>query len=62
MGEWKIWFQCFDKDGKHYGSGVYHRSYVRRGNAIRVARKIFGDEARFKWLVSKTNPWSKEVV
>ena len=64
---WRIWFKRY-VDGKFVGSGVWHKEYVRKGNAERYAKKRFdtprvnrvdGKTYTYHWIVSQTNPWSK---
>lgn len=63
MEKWKIWYQQFDAKGNNVGVGFYTKDYVNFGNAVRVAKKIYGnryDTMKFIWAVSKTNPWIKK--
>lgn len=62
---WKIWFELY-QDGTKIGSGVWHQHYKYKGNAVRAAKKRFGEErvnvhngkvSRYNWVVSQTNPW-----
>lgn len=63
MGLWKIWYEIY-QNGQKIGSGLYHRYYVRRGDAIRRANIQYNkslertDGITFKWCVSQTNPWA----
>ena len=61
---WKIWFELYQND-KKIGSGVWHQHYKYKGNAVRAAKKRFGEErvnvhngkvSRYNWIVSQTNP------
>lgn len=61
---WKIWLELYQND-KKVGSGVWHRRYKYKGNAVRAAKKLFGEEHinertgkvyRYNWVVSQTNP------
>lgn len=59
---YRIWTQIF-KDGEHVGSSVSCTAYVRKGNAVRVAKQMFDrrhGQITYKWWVSETNPWVKE--
>lgn len=48
---WEIHYQILGIPGE----GVCHKRYQRKGVAKRIAKQLFGDDARFKWwLVGKT--------
>lgn len=63
--DYAIWFETF-RNGEKCGSGVYHKRYQRKGNAIRTAMKYYdrtivydNHTITYKWVVSQENPWSK---
>ena len=56
---WRIWFRKYE-NGKLIGSGTWLTDYKRKNDATRVAKKRFGDSEKYEFIVSKTNPWSKE--
>ena len=62
MDTWKIWFECFWKqDDTKFAAGVLPYEYKRKGDAVRRAKKHFSkkfDNRYFKYVISKTNPWS----
>lgn len=56
---WKIWLELY-QDNTKVGSGVWHQNYKYKGNAIRAAKKRFGEErinkntgkvVRYNWVV-----------
>ena len=62
---WRIWFELYE-GGDKIGSGLWHKRYTYKGNAIRAAVKRFGHERVnrndgkvyvYYWTVSQTNPW-----
>jgi hypothetical protein len=58
---WKIHFYQLDEKGKIIGEGVYYKEYKRKGNAVRVAKKVYGDPKCFKWWLTKTAALTKKV-
>ena len=59
--DWRIWFEVF-KDGKKIGSGVYHKAYAYKKNAVRRAAQLWSNEGPdyyHNWIVSQTNPFAK---
>lgn len=58
---WRIWYRQYNEDGKVIGSGVYIKSYQRKNDATRVARKVYGDEKKYFFIVSMANPFSEVV-
>lgn len=58
---WRIWYRHYNEDGKTIGSGVYIKSYQRKADATRVARKKFGDETKYQFVVSMANPFGEVV-
>lgn len=57
---WRIWIKHFDENGKQLGACVYPREYKHKSSAVSRARRIWGaqgENKRFEWVVSKTNPW-----
>ena len=54
--KWKIWFKTFNDTGEQTGSGVCINSYVRKGNAVRAAKKQFDGLKGFEWVASQINP------
>lgn len=53
MWMWTIHYWEFEK-GKRVGEGRYFKGYKRKGNAIRVAKKRYGDPKRFRWHLVRT--------
>jgi hypothetical protein len=47
---WEIRFVMFNAADECVGVGMYHKRYKRKGNAIRIAKKIYGDPSRFSGL------------
>lgn len=58
---WRIWYRQYNDDGKVIGSGVYIKSYQRKNDATRVARKVYGDEKKYFFVVSMANPFGEVV-
>ena len=74
---WHIWFRRLDFRGQTWAGGVSAQSYSRKDNAIRAARKQWGDipcadavpgvrygmteRGPVEWQVSQTNPWCKNI-
>ena len=57
---WSIWFRTYDiETGEVIGEGVYFKTYSRRGDAVRVAKKVYGNTTNLKYVVARENPWSK---
>lgn len=61
---WRIWLELYENDRK-VGSGLWHQPYTYKCNAVRAARKRFGQDRinkytgkiyTYKWTVSQTNP------
>lgn len=52
MDRWRIWLEYYDKDGNVTGYGVYSKSYVHEGWAIRRARQLWDNNPLVKWYVS----------
>lgn len=62
---WRIWIELYEAD-KKIGSGIWHQCYKYKANAIRAAKRQFGQERvnrntgknyTYKWIVSQTNPY-----
>lgn len=62
---WYIWFEVFE-NGNKIGSGVWHRGYSYKKNAIRRAKQMWdkdlynpmtGSIISRKWVVSQSNPF-----
>lgn len=53
---WEIRFVMFDSIGECVGIGAYYKRYKRKGNAIRIAKKLYGDPSRFHGMF--TYSWS----
>lgn len=53
---YKIWYWRFEEDAGMYDYGRRLKEYVRYGNAVNAAKKMFAD-TDYKWLVSQTCPW-----
>lgn len=47
---WEIRFVVFNSADECIGVGVYYKRYKRKGNAIRIAKKIYGDPSKFSGL------------
>lgn len=47
---WEIHFYQLENGGI-IGRGVYDRKYKRKGNAIRVAMKVYGDKTKYRWFL-----------
>lgn len=69
MDYWRIWFKVYEDD-KLVGAGVWHKSYKHKSSAVRRAKQMWGEDLynpmtnttiKRKWIVSQTNPWSKNV-
>lgn len=56
---YRIWWKTY-LDGKWVGAAMSFKSYVRKGNAERAARKMLVDHGAvaYTWWVSPTNPWT----
>lgn len=54
---WKIWYELLDCNGRVYGAGIYYKEYIRKGFAERIAKRLYGDSRKFRYVVSQTNPW-----
>lgn len=54
--KWKIWFRRLNDQGKMIGGGVLPFAYTYKADAMRRAKKHFGDNPKFTWCVSQTNP------
>ena len=58
---YRIWSKIF-KNGELIGTSVSVKSYVRKGNAIRVAKKRYDvprGDISFTWIVSEINPFNE---
>lgn len=47
---WEIRFVMFNHTGECVGIGSYYKRYKRKGNAKRIAKKLYGDPSRFSGL------------
>jgi hypothetical protein len=54
---WKIFYECDDAAYEPAAAGVCPKEYVKKGNAIRAARKRF-DGKPVRWMVAQENPWA----
>ena len=54
--KWKIWFKSYDCHGEQIGAGVLPYQYAHKSSAVRRAKKHFGNNPRFSWSVSQSNP------
>ena len=62
---WKIYYKEFDPNThKCIGHGVYHKEYVQRGWAERVAKQRYrnGKYLRFEYTIATENPWFKRCA
>ena len=53
---YKIWYWRIDKDLGVIDQGCRTKEYVRYGNAVNAAKKIFRD-TDYRWTVSQSCPW-----
>lgn len=64
MPVYRIWSKMF-YDGDCVAKSVSARSYARKGNAERFAKKRLshpeGDFIKYEWIVSDKNPWPEEI-
>lgn len=57
---YRIWYSYYHtSDGSLAGSGVYHKEYMRKCDASRVAKKRYvgNDNITVRWVVARENPW-----
>lgn len=57
---YRIWYSYYHtSDGSLAGSGVYHKEYIRKCDASRIAKKryISNDKITVRWMVAQENPW-----
>jgi len=57
---YRIWYSYYhSSDGSFAGSGVYHKEYIRKCDASRIAKKryISNDKITVRWMVAQENPW-----
>lgn len=54
---WKIFYECDDAAYEPAAAGVCPKEYVKKGNAIRAARRRFRDTS-VRWVVAQENPWA----
>ena len=59
----RIWVKNFVGE-ELVGSSVSCRSYARKGNAERAAKRMYANredrKVRYEWIVSDKNPWLEE--
>lgn len=67
---WRIWFEIYEND-RLIGAGVWHQHYKYKKNAERRAKQMWSKDLynpvsnkiiKRKWVVSQTNPWTKEEI
>lgn len=68
-GYWYIWYELYENDKKIVSGQYLHPGYKHKSSAVRAARKMWGlprvdlmtgDIVTYKWIVSQTNPFSRE--
>ena len=57
--KFKIWYIMYDDDGNEVSRGRYVNEYVYMSRAYTIARKQFGDHKKFRYIVSRRDPWAK---
>lgn len=54
---WKIWVEYYDEKRVLTGASPYFKDYESKEHAEFEARRRYGNRARFRFIVSQTNPW-----